>query len=44
MESDRLRVAAFDELDAYTLYALLRLRAEVFVVEQECAYLDLDGL
>jgi ElaA protein len=40
----QLRVAAFGELDAYTLYALLRLRAEVFVVEQECAYLDLDGL
>ena len=44
MVSDQLRVAAFGELDAYTLYALLRLRAEVFVVEQECAYLDLDGL
>jgi ElaA protein len=43
VERDRLRVAAFDELDAYTLYALLRLRAEVFVVEQDCAYLDLDG-
>jgi ElaA protein len=41
---DQLRVAAFSELDAYTLYALLRLRAEVFVVEQDCAYLDLDGL
>lgn len=26
-----------------TLYRLLRLRAEVFVVEQACAYLDLDG-
>lgn len=25
------------------LYDLLRLRAEVFVVEQRCAYLDLDG-
>lgn len=36
-------MAAFGELDAYTLYALLRLRAEVFVVEQDCAYLDLDG-
>jgi ElaA protein len=36
-------VAAFGELDPYTLYALLRLRAEVFVVEQDCAYLDLDG-
>jgi ElaA protein len=36
--------AAFaSELDVATLYAILRLRAEVFVVEQECAYLDLDG-
>lgn len=30
-------------LDAPTLYAVLVLRAEVFVVEQECAYLDPDG-
>lgn len=33
----------FAELNATTLYALLRLRAEVFVVEQACAYLDPDG-
>ncbi len=32
------------ELDVPTLYDALALRAEVFVVEQECAYLDLDGL
>ncbi len=32
-----------DELDTPTLYGLLRLRAEVFVVEQECPYLDIDG-
>lgn len=32
------------DLDAATLYALLRLRAEVFVVEQKCVYLDPDGL
>jgi ElaA protein len=44
VEPDQLRVAAFGELDPYTLYALLRLRAEVFVVEQECVYLDVDGL
>jgi ElaA protein len=35
--------AAFADLDARTLYGLLRLRCTVFVVEQECAYLDLDG-
>jgi ElaA protein len=31
------------DLDVETLYAILRLRAEVFVVEQAAAYLDLDG-
>jgi ElaA protein len=35
--------ARADELDARTIYRILRLRAEVFVVEQECAFLDLDG-
>jgi ElaA protein len=37
------RVAAFAALGPHTLYAILRLRAEAFVVEQECVYLDLDG-
>ncbi|SFF40814.1 ElaA protein [Fontimonas thermophila] len=31
-------------LDADTLYGLLRLRADVFIVEQQCAYADIDGL
>jgi ElaA protein len=31
------------DLDAPTLYALLRLRVDVFVVEQACAYAELDG-
>lgn len=38
-----LRSARFAELDAATFHAIARLRSEVFVVEQECAYLDLDG-
>jgi ElaA protein len=38
-----LHVAAFTELDPGTLYALLQLRAQVFVVEQSCPYVDLDG-
>jgi ElaA protein len=38
-----LHVARFDDLNASTLYALLRLRLEVFVVEQRCAYPELDG-
>ena len=36
-------VARFADLDAATLYALLRLRVDVFVVEQECPYPELDG-
>lgn len=36
-------VARFVDLDPATLYALLRLRVDVFVVEQRCAYPDLDG-
>lgn len=38
-----LSVAAGDELSAERLYALLRLRVDVFVVEQECPYPELDG-
>ncbi|MCC6753088.1 MAG: GNAT family N-acetyltransferase [Saprospiraceae bacterium] len=34
----------FNELTREELYALLRLRAEVFVVEQQCPYLDPDGI
>ena len=34
---------SFAELGADQLYAILRLRQEVFVVEQNCVYLDLDN-
>ena len=34
---------AFHELTPQELYELLRIRSEVFVVEQECVYQDLDG-
>ncbi len=40
---DELRSASFRDLDTVSLYAILKLRADVFVVEQECAYGDLDG-
>ena len=40
---DELRVASFRDLDISTLYGILKLRSDVFVVEQECAYPDLDG-
>lgn len=38
-----IRRATFDDLSTRVAYALWRLRSEVFVVEQACAYLDLDG-
>jgi ElaA protein len=33
----------FSELTPYELYDILRLRSEVFVVEQNCVYLDMDN-
>ena len=36
-------IKRFDELTLQELHDLLALRQEIFVVEQECAYLDIDG-
>ena len=33
----------FDELSTEYLYRILQLRAEIFVVEQDCVYQDVDG-
>jgi len=33
----------FDELSVHELYAILRLRSEVFVVEQNCVFQDMDN-
>ena len=38
-----VRSASFAELPVATLYDLLRLRSDVFVVEQSCVFLDQDG-
>ena len=38
-----LRSGSFDTLDPHAAYAIWTLRSEVFVVEQDCPYLDLDG-
>lgn len=38
-----LRTASFADLSARTFHDLLRLRVDVFVVEQECPYPELDG-
>ncbi len=37
-------LATIAELDARAMHDLLRLRCEVFVVEQACPYQDIDGL
>ncbi len=36
-------VKTFNELTSQELYDLLQLRSEVFVVEQDCVYQDIDG-
>src|SRR4051812_43549542 len=33
----------FDQLTPHELYAILRLRSEVFVVEQQCIFLEMDN-
>lgn len=37
-----IKVKSFDELDVYELYEILKLREEVFCVEQDCPYVDCD--
>ena len=37
------KVKSFEELTKQELYDLLQLRSEVFVVEQDCVYQDIDG-
>jgi ElaA protein len=34
----------FDDLEPRHLYALLRARIEVFIIEQRCAFVDTDGV
>ena len=46
MRDDRdytVDIRAMGEFSAHELYALLKLRVDVFVVEQRCAYPELDG-
>ncbi len=37
------KIKPFDALTVHELYDLLKLRSEIFVLEQNCVYLDLDG-
>ncbi len=38
-----IKIKSFKELNLDELYAVLQLRAEVFVLEQDCVYQDIDG-
>lgn len=38
----KISIKTFDELSIQELYAILQLRSEVFVVEQDCVYQDVD--
>jgi ElaA protein len=38
-----VRVASFAELTPAILYGIVRLRQDIFVLEQACAYRDMDG-
>jgi ElaA protein len=39
----QFKIKRFNELSVVELYQLLQLRSEVFVVEQNCVYQDIDG-
>ncbi|WP_431472462.1 GNAT family N-acetyltransferase [Nonlabens sp. SCSIO 43208] len=39
----QVRIKTFDELNTIELYHILRLRSQVFVVEQDCVYQDIDN-
>ena len=44
MQGHRYTLSSFEELSTDQLYQILKLRSEVFVVEQNCAYQDIDNL
>ena len=39
----KVRIKRFDELSPAELYAILKLRFDVFILEQRCFYPELDG-
>lgn len=43
MTGIRWTTKAFDELSVHELHDLLKLRVDIFVVEQACAYAEVDG-
>lgn len=38
-----IKIETFDNLSTQQLYQILRLRAQVFIVEQNCVYQDIDN-
>ncbi|MBU5669233.1 GNAT family N-acetyltransferase [Peptoniphilus sp. MSJ-1] len=40
----KLKIKKFDELNIYELYKIIKLRVDVFVVEQNCPYKELDDM
>jgi len=42
-ETMKWKIKRFNELSIQELYSLLKLRSQVFVVEQNCVYQDMDG-
>lgn len=43
MENLFWKIKSFHQLNVFELYGILRLRQEVFALEQNCVYLDVDG-
>ncbi len=43
MENLFLNIKSFHQLNVFELYGILKLRQQVFAVEQNCVYLDVDG-
>ena len=39
----KIEIKKFKDLSNDEIYEILKLRSEVFVIEQECAYQDIDG-
>ncbi|WP_430614675.1 GNAT family N-acetyltransferase [Flavobacterium sp. JP2137] len=42
-ESFEIQIKPFNALSPVEIYKVLQLRSEVFVVEQNCVYMDIDG-
>ena len=43
LNSDSIQIKSFDELNKSELYSIIALRMQVFCVEQNCPYQDLDN-